>query len=121
MKAAGPAGVSASDPAEVAIPRLLELYGPKIRGLALRLCGGPEDADDILQDTFLSAFRHWEQFEGRADSVSSAGVFFFSPDRLRVEVEYEEQGTTVVRLGTLVRVQRMSTETTGYAIEFDPA
>ena len=60
-------------------------------------------------------------FEGRADNVTSAGVFFFSSERLRVEVEYEEDGETLVRTGHLVRVQRMSEETTGYAIEFDRA
>jgi RNA polymerase sigma-70 factor (ECF subfamily) len=60
--------VALSDqPAEEAIPTLLELYGAKIRALGLRLCGGPEEADDILQETFLSAFRAWDQFEGRAE------------------------------------------------------
>lgn len=58
-------------------------------------------------------------FEGRAENVTSAGVFFFSPERLRVEVEFEQDGKTLVRSGHLVRVQRMSEETTGYAIEFE--
>lgn len=56
---------------------------------------------------------------GRADNLSEAGVFFFSGERLRVRVEYEEQGRRLTRPGWLVRVQRMSEETTGYAIEFD--
>ena len=56
---------------------------------------------------------------GRADNLSEAGVFFFSGDRLRVRVEYEEDGRRLARPGWLVRVQRMSEETTGYAIEFD--
>ena len=55
-----------SDPASEAIPKLLELYGNKIHALGLRLCGGPQEAEDIVQETFLSAFRHWDQFEGRA-------------------------------------------------------
>ena len=58
-------------------------------------------------------------FAGRADSLSAAGVFFFSADRLRVRVEYEAGGVRQTRTGCLVRVQRMSAETTGYAIEFD--
>ncbi|MDH3254307.1 MAG: RNA polymerase sigma factor [Acidobacteriota bacterium] len=57
---------TASEPAAEAIPKLLELYGDKIHALGLRLCGGPEEAEDIVQETFMNAFRHWEQFEGRA-------------------------------------------------------
>lgn len=55
-----------AESASEAIPKLLELYGGKIHALGLRLCGGPQEADDIVQETFLSAFRHWDQFEGRA-------------------------------------------------------
>ena len=36
-----------------------------------------------------------------------------------MRVEYEEDGRRLARPGWLVRVQRMSEETTGYAIEFD--
>jgi hypothetical protein len=56
---------------------------------------------------------------GRSDNLSAAGVFFFSSERLRVRVEYEEDGRRSARSGWLVRVQRMSAETTGFAIEFD--
>lgn len=56
---------------------------------------------------------------GRADNLSAAGVFFFSGERLRVRVEYEDGGKRLARRGWLVRVQRMSEATTGYAIEFD--
>jgi RNA polymerase sigma-70 factor (ECF subfamily) len=55
-----------AEPASEAIPKLLELYGNKIHALGLRLCGGPEAAEDVVQETFLNAFRHWDTFEGRA-------------------------------------------------------
>jgi hypothetical protein len=58
-------------------------------------------------------------FGGQAENLSQAGVFFFSPDRVRVQVEIEEGGQRRVRGGTLVRVERMSADLTGYAIEFD--
>jgi hypothetical protein len=58
-------------------------------------------------------------FEGCSDNLSEAGVFFTSQERLAVEVEIEEGGVRHVRRGHLVRVQRMSPESTGYAIEFD--
>jgi len=54
-------------PAHTAIPELLEAHGGKIYGLGLRLCGNPQDAEDLVQETFLRAFRAWGQFEGRSD------------------------------------------------------
>ncbi len=57
-------------PADVAIPVLVERYGGKLYGLGLKLCGSPEMAEDLVQDTFLQAFRNWHQFEGRAQPSS---------------------------------------------------
>lgn len=54
-------------PADVAIPRLLDLYGPRIHALAVRLCGSQEQAEDVVQETFLTAWRKWDQFRGEAD------------------------------------------------------
>lgn len=56
----------ATEPAEQAIPRLLETHGGLIYNLGLRMCGRKTDAEDLVQETFLRAFRKWEQFEGRA-------------------------------------------------------
>jgi len=60
--------------AESAVERLLELHGGQIYGLGLRLCGSPEEAQDLVQETFLQAFRKWDQFEGR----SSASTWLFT-------------------------------------------
>ena len=54
-------------PAERAIPRLIELHGARLYGLGLRLCGTPEEAEDLVQETFLNAFRKWDQFAKRSD------------------------------------------------------
>ncbi len=54
-------------PAHKVIPQLLEKHGGLIYTLGRRLCGSPEDAEDLVQETFFVAFRNWEQFEGRAD------------------------------------------------------
>jgi RNA polymerase sigma-70 factor (ECF subfamily) len=59
--------IDSGEPAERAIPRLLDLYGGRIYGLGLRLCGGPDEAQDLVQETFLNAFRHWDRFEGRSE------------------------------------------------------
>lgn len=55
-----------SDPAR-AIPMLLDKHGPRLRALALRLCGNAADADDMVQSVFLQAFRKWHLFRGDAD------------------------------------------------------
>lgn len=66
--AAPPTRVPPGLAADVAVSRLLDLYGPRIRALALRLCTNHADADDAVQDTFLQAFRKWNTFRGDADA-----------------------------------------------------
>ncbi|MDH3591834.1 MAG: RNA polymerase sigma factor [Planctomycetota bacterium] len=51
---------------DTAIPKLLEQHGGRLYGLGLKLCGGPEEAEDLVQETFLQAYRKWDQFEGRS-------------------------------------------------------
>lgn len=56
--------LKAGDRAEFA--RLVEAYSPKIYHLLLRMTGNDEDAEDMLQETFLKAYRSLEKFEGRS-------------------------------------------------------
>jgi hypothetical protein len=46
---------------------------------------------------------------------------FFTDEPLRVAVELELDGRLVTYTGRLVRAQKMSATTTGFAIEFDQA
>lgn len=55
-------------PAAEAIPELLDEHGGKIYALGLRLCADSADAQDLVQETFLNAFRHWRGFEGRSQA-----------------------------------------------------
>lgn len=41
-----------------AVPHMDALYN-----YALRMTGDPNDADDLLQDTFLKAYRFWDKYE----------------------------------------------------------
>jgi hypothetical protein len=59
------------------------------------------------------------EFGGHTVNLSPAGVFFFSPDRLRVTVEIEDQKGRRTARGTLVRAERLDATSTGYAIEFE--
>ena len=56
----------AGDPAAKAIPMLLDAYGDRLYALGLRLCGSAADAEDLMQETFMQAFRKWDQYEGRS-------------------------------------------------------
>ncbi len=49
-----------------AFEELVNRYERKIYRLALNLTGNPEDAEDVLQETFLKAFEHLPEF--REDS-----------------------------------------------------
>ncbi len=45
---------------------LVKRYEKKIYNLAYRIMGNKEDANDILQETFLEAFRKLSSFEGKS-------------------------------------------------------
>jgi RNA polymerase sigma-70 factor (ECF subfamily) len=51
---------------EAAYAELVERYSPIIYNLALRLMGDREEAEEVLQETFISAFRAVSRFEGRS-------------------------------------------------------
>jgi RNA polymerase sigma-70 factor (ECF subfamily) len=54
----------AGDRAEFA--RLVDTYSSSIYHLGLKMLGSPQDAEDVLQDTFLNALTHLSSFEGRS-------------------------------------------------------
>ncbi len=62
-----PTALREEDAARDAVQKLFRVHGPRIRSLALRMCGRAADADDLVQDVFLQAYRKWSQFEGRSD------------------------------------------------------
>ena len=56
--------MKAGDRAEFS--RLVETYSSPIYRLALKILGDPQDAEDVLQETFIKAYRHLKEFEGRS-------------------------------------------------------
>jgi RNA polymerase sigma-70 factor, ECF subfamily len=46
---------------------LVDTYSPLIYRLGLKMLGNPQDAEDILQETFIKAFRYVRDFDGRAN------------------------------------------------------
>lgn len=56
--------ILAGDRAEFA--RLVDTYSSSIYRLGLKMLGNPQDAEDVLQNTFLNALTHIQNFEGRS-------------------------------------------------------
>jgi len=55
-------------PAGEAVAALFDRYGGSLYGLALRLCGDAAEADDLVQEVFLHAYRGWPGFRGQASA-----------------------------------------------------
>jgi RNA polymerase sigma-70 factor (ECF subfamily) len=51
---------------KAACAECIELHSPGIYRLALRLMKNPAEAEDVVQETFLSAFRGISRFDGRS-------------------------------------------------------
>jgi RNA polymerase sigma-70 factor (ECF subfamily) len=49
-----------------AFERLFSRHAERIFRFASRMCRHAQDAEDILQDTFLAAYRHLDTFRGKA-------------------------------------------------------
>lgn len=46
--------------------RLVDAYSSNIYRLAMKMLGNQQDAEDVLQETFLKAYRHLKNFDGRS-------------------------------------------------------
>ncbi len=51
---------------DAALPRLLDEQGGRLYRLGLRFCGNHTDAQDLVQETFLLAYRKWDQYRGES-------------------------------------------------------
>ncbi len=51
---------------QAAFAQLVDEHASKVYRLALRMMGSEADAEDVLQETFLSAFKSIDRFEERA-------------------------------------------------------
>lgn len=54
-------------PADDALPLLMREYGGMVHAVARRIVGTVAEADDIVQETFIAAYRTWKNFRGDSD------------------------------------------------------
>jgi RNA polymerase sigma-70 factor, ECF subfamily len=45
---------------------MLKRYAPRVYAVALRMMGDADEAEEVLQDTFISACKNIQKFEGRS-------------------------------------------------------
>lgn len=64
-------------------------HGARIYALAVRLCGNAADGDDLAQETFIAAFRRFDQFRGDADFGS--WVYRICVNLWKNRVRYEKR------------------------------
>lgn len=87
------------DPAEFA--RVVEAYSGYVYRLALKMLHNPQDAEDILQETFIKAFKALPKFDGRSKistwlyriATNEALMFLRRkrPETVSVEVPHENE------------------------------
>lgn len=52
---------------KAAFAQVVALYADRLYNLSLKLLGHPQEAEDAVQETFLSAFKSIDRFEGRSN------------------------------------------------------
>ncbi|MCI0519214.1 MAG: sigma-70 family RNA polymerase sigma factor [Chloroflexi bacterium] len=80
--------LKAGDRAEFA--RMAETYYEMIYRLGLKMLGDPQDAEDVLQETFIKALRHLHNFDGR--SSLSTWLYRIAVNEALMHLRKQKQG-----------------------------
>lgn len=59
-----------SDAARAAVAEIFATHGERLYATALRLCGRPDEAEELMQETLLAALRGWDGFAARAEATT---------------------------------------------------
>jgi RNA polymerase sigma-70 factor (ECF subfamily) len=78
--------------------RFVEAYSAQIYRLALRILSDPQDAEDVLQETFLKAYRSLPEFEGR--SSLSTWLYRIAVNEALMLARKRQPGTVSIDAGT---------------------
>lgn len=57
-------------PVGEAIPALVDSYGGQLYRLGVRFCGNEDDAEELVQETFIRAHKSWDRFQGHSSPAT---------------------------------------------------
>lgn len=63
-----PSGPDAEGERNREITRLVDAEGARLLAFARRYCGDGSEAEDLVQETFVQAFRAWDQLDDPANA-----------------------------------------------------
>lgn len=77
-----------------ALERIYRAYEATVYTLARRICATPEDAEDVLQETFLEVCRSIERFRGAGAGTLTAWVKRIAASKALIKIRYERYRET---------------------------
>lgn len=113
----------------VEFARLVETYSGVVYRLAIKMLNNPQDAEDILQETFIKAYQHISGFDGRSSlstwlyriATNEALMFLrkrklitFSIDEPLESSDEEQEPIQIIDWCCLPEAELMSSEARAY-------
>ena len=80
-----------------AFAQLVDQNSDRIYRLALKMTGNPQDAEDVLQETFIKAYRYIGSFEGR--SKLSTWLYRIATNEALMLLRKRKDGVTSIEEG----------------------
>ena len=76
---------------------VVERYSDLVYNVAFRMMGRPEDAEDVAQDAFLSAFRAFDRFRG--ESKVTTWLYRITVNAALMRIRKEKRARSLTRTG----------------------
>ena len=76
---------------------IVEKYADFVYNVAYRMMGAPEDAEDVAQDAFLSAYRAFERFRG--ESRVTTWLYRITTNAALMKLRKEKRARTLTQTG----------------------
>ena len=76
---------------------IVEKYADFVYNVALRMMGKPEDAEDVSQDAFLSAYRAFDRFRG--ESRVTTWLYRITVNAALMKLRKEKRARTLTQTG----------------------
>ena len=76
---------------------LVEEQSDFVYNVAYRMMGNPHDAEDVVQDAFLSAYRAWDRFRGEARP--STWLYRITVNAALMRLRKNKRGNQITQMG----------------------